>query len=120
VEFTTNMPYSSLDSRGLFPVILTFILIIAVILTAGLLAFEFIKRITTQTTVDEEWGWVQNPNTGIWERVLIKRSTTTGPPDWWAWAMPIIALGGIVLLFPSLITGVRDALKKEHAPYRGE
>ena len=112
IEYTTNIPRLVMGIDDLF-------IILFVILIAGLIAWRIANNLTTKTTVNEQYGWVQNPNTGIWEFVVISRKTDTGPPDWWAYIIPIIALGGIVLLFPSLITGLRGAFeKKREQPLR--
>lgn len=112
IEYTTNIPRLVMGIDDLF-------IILFVILIAGLVAWRVANNLTTKTEVTEEWGWQVNPNTGIAERVVISRKTSTGPPDWWALVIPIIALGGIVLLFPSLITGLKDAFaKKREQPLR--
>jgi len=117
VEYVSNAPSSF--AQSLLGPLGIFIIWIVVILGTLIIAGIAVNNLTSKTEVDEEWGWQVNPNTGIAERVLISRKTSTGPPDWWAYIIPIIALGGIVLLFPSLITGLRGAFeKKREQPLR--
>lgn len=109
VEYITNAPA---PLNTLLAPVLVFLIAMALVLVLAMVAYEFAHNLTSKTEINEQYGWVQNPNTGIWEWVVISRKTTTGPPDWWAYIIPIIALGGIVLLCPSLITGLRGAFAK--------
>lgn len=108
IDYITDAPEPVVSgARALFPVIIAEALVALIIIVAIGLASgveQWFNNMSKEDTTDEQFDWRQNPGTGEWEWVVVSRKKTTAPPDWWAWVLPVVALGGLgivaVLLLP--------------------
>lgn len=92
-EFTTDPEITNLaGARTLIApaVIYAIIAIIGAIVVTSIATYN----LTHTRSEYQRWGWRLNPNTGQWEWVITESGSTEGPPDWWSWVVPIIALIG--------------------------
>ena len=98
-DFITNPDFTSAAQAGsLFvitaTIIFELILLIGALIIAGMGVYVFLNNLTTTTKTYVKWGWVQNPATGEWQWVPVEQGSTTAPPDWWSYVVPIVALIG--------------------------
>lgn len=96
-EFTTDPEITTAnlsEARRLFELTTTIIVGIIIAVVVAIWGSIGIYNLTTTRTEYQEWGYRYNPNTGQWEWVIVKSGSSQGPPDWWAWVVPVIALIG--------------------------
>lgn len=98
VDYQTNAPVWVQQAGTLNPFVLTAWMIIAIgiaiaAVAVGVGGYFALQNLTKTEKSYEEWGWVLNPNTGVWEWRIVKSGKESGPPDWFAWVIPVVALG---------------------------
>lgn len=112
VEFTTNPELGTMTKRSLVIPLFVWGAVAIAILMLGAAAYAFLTNLSTETETYENWGWVQNPETGKWEYRVVSRGTKTGPPEWWGGVVTTISivaiLVGAVIVVPKLLSLRRE------------
>jgi len=106
----TRLSVEFLSDTGL-PISLEFWSVLAVAIGKAILfiiigaaIFYALTNLTQTQKITEEYGWVQNPETGEYEWKPVKRTTETGPPEWWSTVfIGAIAIIGAVIVIPPVI-----------------
>ena len=115
VEYLSSPELSLSNGRPIrliAPILVNIIYAIIAAIVVGALGYFAITNLTTQQVITEDYGWVLNQETGVWEWKVIKRTTETGPPEWWGTVFTTLALGavaivGAVIIIPPVIRSLR-------------
>ena len=54
--------------------------------------FYALQNLTTIEKFYEMWGWVQDPETGEWEYLVVETGREKAPPEWWAETITIVGV----------------------------
>ncbi|MBA7654218.1 hypothetical protein ES703_62094 [subsurface metagenome] len=107
VDFTSDPECFLTES----PFALTAGVIIAIGIAIGIIigsvgVFYALQNLTTTERIDEVWGWVQHPETGVWEYRVIGIRTEKAPPEWWAETITLTIVGVVAALAAAAVVAV--------------